>query len=72
MARSKKKFTTAIKPVLDRIEKLKAKADKVRDELRDAISEVEDIADSFQDGSEVIEDAVRALRRAVDRMSEYV
>ncbi len=72
MAGKKKKFTESIKPVLDRIEKLKIKADLIRDELRDAISEAEDIADSFTDGGQDIQQAVDTLRRAVDRMSEYV
>jgi predicted nucleic acid-binding Zn-ribbon protein len=50
----------------------KAKAAAVRDELRKLQYEVEEIANSFDDGCDALEDAQASLDEAVSLMSQYV
>lgn len=55
-----------------RIEAAKLKAGKVRDELRELLSDVEEVASDFDDGVESLNSAIDGIDEAVTVMSRNV
>jgi len=63
-----KKIIAALK----RIEALKLNLAKNRDELRTALSDLEDIIESMDYAEEQIDSGIRSIRDGVDTASQYV
>ena len=69
---TKKKDLEALKYGLKKVEGLKVEIAKKRDELREAVEEIEDILSSLDDAVDGLEDGARNFKDAVDKMSEYL
>jgi len=65
-------WVAALSQRLEKIEKLKEQIAAKRDELREAVSDVEDIIDSLNDGVDELEYGLRSLNNAVDKCSELL
>ena len=61
-----------IEALVRKLKEKKEEAGKVRDEIREILTEFTEIADSLDNGVEGITNAIREFERAVDSMSEYV
>ena len=61
-----------LKTALEKVEHLKVEIAKKRDELREAIAEVEEIAESLDQALDGLEDGKRGFERAVESMSQYL
>ena len=61
-----------IEELIKKLKEKKEEAGRVRDEIREILTEFTEIADSLDNGVEGIADAIREFERAVDSMSEYV
>lgn len=67
-----KKDFEALKSGIKKIEVLKAEISKKRDELRAAVSDVEEIVESLEEAAEGLEDGLRSLNEAADAMSQFL
>ncbi len=65
-------FNNKIVLLLKKFEEKKEEAAKIRDELRYMAEEITEIVESFDDGVDGIEEALRMFRDAMDDMSRYV
>lgn len=67
-----KRELAAVKKSFAKIEKIKTQMAKLRDTLRDEISDLEGILESLNDGVNLTEDGLRSLNEGLDEMSKYV
>ena len=64
--------TTQMKRLIDRVGREKVKIAKARDNLREMYDELSNLVECFDAGEEGIDNAIRELTDAVDRISEVV
>ena len=65
-------FRNKVGDLVLRFEADKNEAARIRDRLRDTAEEISSIVESFDDGVEGMDEALRTFRHALDDMSQYV
>lgn len=67
-----KKKQNQLSGVVKKVEVLKTKASKLRDEIRQYAEELEDIVASFDEAEIELESALNSVQEAVSQMCRYV
>lgn len=65
-------FRNELTKAIKAIEVAAKKAAAVRDELRDKISDAEDILESLNEGRDSLEDGLREMKNGLATLSKYI